>query len=88
MQAMQKILADTMQMMKEQQEVAKINKEALEKARTERQEAGKESARAQANLLELTSEGNAPRQILMNNAKRRAKVSTPIHSGACRRQQF
>ena len=75
MQAMQKILADTMQMMKEQQEVAKINKEALEKARTERQEAGKESARAQANLLELTSEGNAPRQILMNNEQQQQEES-------------
>ena len=75
MQAMQKILADTMKMMKEQQEVAKINKEALEKARTERQEAGKESARAQANLLELTSEGNAPRRILLNNEQQQQEES-------------
>jgi len=75
MQAMQKVLAETMKMMKEQQEVAKINKEALEKARTERQEAGKESALAQAKLLELTSEGNAPRQILMNNEQQQQEES-------------
>ena len=75
MQAMQKILADTEKKMKEQEEEAKANKEALKEARTKRQKAGKESEQAQANLMELTKEGNAPRQILSSHEQQQQEES-------------
>ena len=75
MQAMKKILADTVKRMKEQEEEAKANKEALKEARTKRQKAGKESEQAQANLMELTKEGNAPRQILSSHEHQQQEES-------------